>query len=281
MRYSELFHTSLKQCKDKDKALDIQVLIGEAFHLSRTAFWIKKDDTVNDKGALKKFYRCRSRLLKDEPLAYILKKKEFLCRDFFINKNVLIPRPETEILVEKAIEWILDVNKPVQVLEIGAGSGNIAISLAKAGRVKVVAVDISPRALYVLKKNIALHYVKDKVTPVYADLFPLMNKGGDKSFDLIVSNPPYVSEEEWAALPAGIRNYEPKNALVAAEGGTAVIRRIAEKAGNYLKPKGRILMEIGFGQNQQVDKIFKRAGFSNVTFFNDYRHIPRVVSAQR
>ena len=274
MLYSELFSKSLKKFKDKDKFLDLQLLIEFAFNLTREQFWIKKNEEITDNTGLRKFYRYRKRLLQDEPIAYILKRKEFYGETFYINKNVLIPRPETEILVELAIEGIN--KKPANILDIGSGSGVIAILLAKLTGSTVTAVEKSRQAFYVLKKNIALHGVTEKVTPVYGDLFP----AAANRFDMIVSNPPYGSEAEWQELAPNVKDHEPKEAVVAGEDGLLIIRRIVDIADYYLNPGGKLLMEIGYKQEKSVRKILEASKFSQVEFFNDYSSIPRVVLAQ-
>jgi release factor glutamine methyltransferase len=272
VRYSELVSHSLKKGKNHDKVSGIQLLLEEAFHLTREQSWIKREEEITDPKALKRFYRFRKRLLKEEPLAYILKKKEFYGETFYINKAVLIPRPETEILVEQALALI---RNPVRILDIGAGSGIIAILLAKQTGSPVTAVEKSRRALAVLKKNIGLHGMAGSVKPVCCDLFPARG-----SFDLIVSNPPYVAEAEWDELAPSVRDYEPREALVAGADGLDLIRRIAANAPGYLQPGGKLLMEIGYNQQEAVRKILQASPFLNVNFFRDYSHIPRVVSAQ-
>lgn len=274
MRYSNLFTNSLKLFQNEDKTLEIQMLMEAAFKFTREEFWAKKNETINNDAALRKFYRHRNRLLDNEPIAHILKKKEFYGETFYINKNVLIPRPETEILVEKAIQLL---DKPGKVLDVGAGSGIIAILLAKHTGSVVTAVEKSERAIYILKKNIALHRVGDKVIPICDDLFP----PEPERFDMIVSNPPYVPEAEWRELDPVVRDYEPKEALAAGEDGLAIIRRIVKQAGDYLKPGGNLLMEIGYNQKKPVEILLKKAGFSNIDFYNDYNHIPRVVVCLR
>jgi release factor glutamine methyltransferase len=271
--YSELFSKSLKKFKDKDKSLDLQILLEFAFNLTREQSWIKKNEKIIDNIGLRKFYRYRKRLLQNEPIAYILKQKEFYGETFYINKNVLIPRPETEILVEHAIENIN--KKPANILDIGSGSGIIAVLLAKLTGSTVTAVEKSREAFYVLKKNIALHGVTGKVIPVYGDLFPAATNG----FDMIVSNPPYVSEAEWQELAPGVKDHEPRESLVAGEDGLLIIRRIIDGADYFLKPGGKLLMEIGYKQAASVRKILEASPFSRVEFFNDYNSIPRVVLA--
>lgn len=273
MLYSDLYSNSLKIFANKNKMLEIQVLIEAAFNLSREEFWMRKNESITDISALRTFYRYRNRLLKNEPIAYILKKKDFYGETFYVNKNVLIPRPETEILVDMAIQLIEKIEKPVSILDIGTGSGIIAIVLAKRVGAFVTAVDSSPKALYVLKKNIALHGVGDRVVPVGADLFPVQ----DEAFDLIVTNPPYIPEEEWKELDPMVRDYEPKVALVAGEDGLRIIRRIIGGASRFLKPGGQLLMEIGYNQAQRVHELFEKAGFQDISIHEDFNHIPRVV----
>ena len=272
MRYSELVANSLKKFKNQDKAADLQLLLEEAFHLTREQSWMKRNEEIADRKALKRFYRYRQRLSKDEPVAYILKKKEFYGETFFIDRGVLIPRPETEILVEQAIGLI---KKPVDILDIGTGSGVIAILLAKQTGSTVTAVEKSRRALAVLEKNIDLHGVAGKVKPVCRDLFPAV--GG---FDMIVSNPPYVTEAEWRELEPHVRDYEPREALAAGEDGLAIIRRIVAGAPRFLRPGGILLMEIGYNQQEPVREILQESPFARVAFYQDYSNIPRVVFAQ-
>jgi release factor glutamine methyltransferase len=270
--YSELFSRSLKKFQDKDKSLDLQLLIEVAFNLTREQSWIKRNEKIADNIGLRKFYRYRKRLVQDEPIAYILKQKEFYGETFYINKNVLIPRPETEILVEHAIGLI---KEPANILDIGSGSGVIAVLLAKLTGSTVTAVEKSRGAFDVLKKNIAMHGVTGKVTPVYGDLFPAAANG----FDMIVSNPPYVSEAEWQELAPNVKNHEPKEALAAGEDGLLIIRRIVNGVDYYLKPGGKLLMEIGYKQEASVREILAASKFLQVEFFNDYSGIPRVVFA--
>ncbi len=276
MRFSELFHRSLNSFPDKSKALDLQLLIEAAFHLSRTEFYIKKNDSITDPKGLNKFYGWRRRLTAGEPVSYILTQKEFYGESFYINKHVLIPRPETEILVEQALHLI---NTPIRILDIGTGSGIIAIILAKRSGSHVTAVDISCKALAVLKKNLRLHQLADQVTPLNADLFPAVEKSF-KKFAMIISNPPYIPETEWRELATSVRDYEPKMALVAAAEGLAIIRRIAFQGRHFLLSGGYLLMEIGYNQKESVHTIIKEAGYTEIQFVADYSFIPRVLIAR-
>ncbi len=273
MKYSDLYFSSINKIKDKEKTLDIQILIEKAFSLTKSQFWIKKNDETENKTGLNKFYRYFKRLKNEEPIAYILKKKEFFSENFYINKNVLIPRPETEILVEKAMEL---KPSPSKILDIGAGSGIISIILAKKLNTKVISVEKNKKSIYILKKNILIHRVENKVIPVLADLFP---ENYDK-FDLIISNPPYLSARDWERLPLNIKKFEPRNSLVSGRNGTEIIKRIIMNSPDYLKKEGTILIEIGCNQKEIVEKILKKIGFLNISFFNDYNNIQRIASAE-
>jgi release factor glutamine methyltransferase len=283
VRLGNLFYNSLNRFEDKthkNRALEIQVLIEAAFKLSREQFWIKKNDRISEGVELRTFYRYLNRRLKGEPIAYILGEKEFYDETFYINQNVMIPRPETEILVEKAIQLAAQwPGKPPEILDIGTGSGNISVILAKHTRAKITAVDIDEKALYVLKKNIQIHQVKGRIQPVQEDLFPPPFRG--EYFDMIVTNPPYVPEGEWQKLDPSVRDYEPKLALKGGEDGLDIIRRIVEGAWYHLKPGGKLLVEIGYDLYEPVKHIFERAGFSSFEFIKDYNRVYRVVIAHQ
>jgi release factor glutamine methyltransferase len=273
--YSELFAARLRQLKTGELSTALEVLIEKAFSLSRTQFWINKNQPVRDRSALRRFNGYFRRLLADEPLAYILKEKEFFGETFSVSPAVLIPRPETELLVEKALA-LIGCNA-ARILDIGAGSGNISIILALRSGATVTAVDTSRPALRVLKKNIARFGLQKKIRVLAADLFP--NSGGP--FDLIIANPPYLSRSDWNALPAGIRRFEPKAALLAGPAGTETLARIIAGAPAHLAPRGQLLLEIGYGQLRAVRAFLKSAQLRELATSRDYARIPRVVIAGR
>lgn len=277
MNYSELFTRSLSLFPAQgygDRTLDVQLLFEAAFGLTRTSFWIEKDHPITDKKKLHRFYRWRRRLLQHEPVAYILGTREFYGLDFFVNKHVLIPRPETEILVENALKSLSSGHR---VLDIGAGSGNISICLARLAGVRVTAVEICPGALKVLKKNISHHHVEALVYPVQSDLFPVEITG---RYSLVVSNPPYISFAEWQTLEPSVKDFEPQIALKAEDNGLAFIRRIARDAFHYLGEKGKLLVEIGYNQEEDVRRVLETAGWQEVGFIKDYSGISRVAVAR-
>ncbi len=275
MRYSELFTAALKKLGSNELATAVQVLIEDSFNLSREQFWVRKNQPIRDANGLRRFRRRFRRLLAGEPLAYILKEKEFFGETFLVTPAVLIPRPETELLVEKALALL--AQRPARVLDIGAGSGNIAIVLALRSRATVTAVEKSRPALRILKKNIARFAVGKRVRPLAGDLFP----GKPGMYQLIVANPPYLSRREWRDSLAGIRRFEPRTALVAGPTGSEVLARITAGAGRWLAPGGHLLLEIGQGQRRSVRCFLAGAGLRELECVRDYAGIERVVVACR
>jgi release factor glutamine methyltransferase len=273
--YSELFTASLRQLKAGEWSTAVEVLIEKAFSISRSQFWIRKNQPVRNAASLRKFRRYFARLLANEPLAYILREKEFFGEVFAVSPAVLIPRPETELLVEKALT--LTGDKPARILDIGAGSGNISIIMALRSSATITAVDMSRPALRVLKKNIARFGLQKKITVYAADLFPKSRK----PFQMIIANPPYLSRKDWKELPPGIRRFEPKTALLAGPAGTEALAMIIAGAADYLAPQGHLLLEIGHGQLRAVRGFLKSASLREKEIIRDYAGIVRVIVACR
>ena len=275
MLYSDLLAAALRQCKKNEMSTAIEALIERSFAISRTQFWIKKNQVIGDAAGLRRFRRYFRRLLAHEPLAYILGEKEFFGHAFAVSPAVLVPRPETELLVEKALA-LLD-GKAARVLDIGAGSGCIAISVALGSPATVTALEKSRPALRILKKNIARFGLQDRVRPQAGDLFPLRGA----PFQLIVSNPPYLSRRDWQDAPEGIRRYEPKAALVAGAAGTELLARLIAQVPRWLAPGGHLLLEIGQGQRRALRGFLKAGGLREAECVRDYAGIERVIIAQK
>lgn len=203
---------------------------------------------------LKLFYELLSRRLAFEPMAYIQGKKEFYGYEFYVNNHCLIPRPDTEILVEHCLR-LLSNKKTATIFDIGTGTGAIALSLVKEHKgVNAYASDCSLSALDVAKKNAAHLLVSDRLSFLHGDLFDPFNK--DMAADLIVSNPPYISARDYEDLPPDIRHYEPKNALTPGdEEGLIMYERLLDEGASYLKDGGFLVLEIGFDQAEQIMKL--------------------------
>lgn len=281
-----MFQRSLSRSGDPSKALDIQLLMERAFSFSHTRFWIEKNNEIRDKVSLARFNRLLNRLMKNEPVHYILGEKEFYGYPFYVNKNALIPRPETEILVEQALMELKEMSAKldeIRVLDIGAGSGVIAITLALQAGVQVMATDISPKALFLTKKNACRHRVGHLIHGVQADIFPPGGHppppGIPKRFRLIVSNPPYIPEGEWRELAPQVRDFEPKTALASGEDGLELIARIISQAPEYLDDRGVLLLEIGYNQKERVTALLMKRGYDSIRVLDDYSGVPRIARA--
>ena len=220
------------------------------------------------------------RLQTNEPLQYVLGEVEFCGRTFACDKRALIPRPETELLVELALgfskAW---KKKSFKVPDLGTGTGCIAITLAlERPQAQIFAVDISPDALALARDNAAQHGVAERIKFVQADL---LTPFADHSLDMIVSNPPYVPTAEWGELPRHIRDFEPRSALDAGPDGLNVIRRIIVQAAEKLALGGALALEIGEDQGWRVADLLRGAGFRNVTAHKDFAGWDRVVTGEK
>jgi release factor glutamine methyltransferase len=222
------------------------------------------------------------RRLQGEPLQYLLGDVDFMGLKLRVRPGVLVPRPETEILVDEALKRLLCASLPSadgrpDILDIGTGSGNIAIALAaflpQERRGRILAVDISDTCLCVARANARRCGVADRIRFIKSDLFSAL--GGER-FDVIVSNPPYVSLREYRHLAQDVRR-EPREALVAPGNGLYFYRRIARDAVKFLKPGGMLFLEIGDTQDKEIAKIFdRRLGWSAVEFIEDLRGVRRI-----
>lgn len=214
-----------------------------------------------------------------EPLQYLTGEAEFYSRQFYVNKNVLIPRPETEVLVEEAVRRLAGVEGPLVLADLGTGSGVLAVTMALELPGAVVhAVDVSPGALAVAVENARRHGVVERIRFHEGDLWnPLAAAGLTGALAGVVSNPPYVAEGELAWLQPEVRLHEPREALVAGEGGLAFYRRIAAAARLFLRPGGWLLVEVGAGQAAAVAGLFKTAGLVEIGARRDFAGHDRVV----
>jgi release factor glutamine methyltransferase len=213
-----------------------------------------------------------SRRLTREPLPYILGSAFFHSKEFLVSNAVLIPRPDTEVLVEEVLE--IEPEGPLFFLDVGTGSGAISESLARQRpQWKGVGLDISVMALKIARTNCSV-----QIGLVCGDLFSALKTG--RHFDFIVCNPPYISEKEMAELDPSVRNFEPMSALFGGTDGLDFYRALAEKSEALLKKKGRIYCEIGYAQGEAVRKIFFDQGWKNILQFPDLAGRPRVIIAQ-
>lgn len=213
------------------------------------------------------------RLINKEPLQYILGEWSFMGNDFIVTPDVLIPRSDTEIVCESAIEYISKLNGTVRVLDMCTGSGCIGISIAKALNNAVVdCADISRNAIDIVKRNAVRNNVEDRVNVVCSDMF--RNCG---IYDVIVSNPPYIPRAEIGLLDERVRCHEPQNALDGGEDGLDFYRIIANDAKKHLISGGRIFLEIGYDQRESVTELLTASGYEYVTCKRDYSGNDRLI----
>lgn len=211
------------------------------------------------------------------PLAYLTGRREFWSLPFRVGPGVLIPRPETELLVEKVAG--LASGTKISILDLGTGSGNIAVALARElPGARITASDISARALRTAAANAASNRCP-RIRFVRSDLFAAFGRPRPR-FDVIVSNPPYVGRREWAGLAAEVRDHEPRRALVGGVRGTELMERLVREARRFLKPSGRLVLEFGAGQDEAVRAMFGE-GWDSVEIVPDLAGIPRIVAARK
>jgi release factor glutamine methyltransferase len=219
-----------------------------------------------------------ARRLRHEPVQYITGQQEFYGLTLKVTPAVLVPRPETEHLVEAVLN-LLPKNKPLKIADIGTGSGAIAIALAaRLPQAAITALDISPEALAIATINAREHNVAARIRFLQSDLLSALDHEAE-TFDAIVSNPPYVAESDHATLHPQVRDYEPATALFAGETGLDVYHRLIPQAHNALKPTGLLALEIGHGQQDAIASLLQT--WRNVSFLNDLQQIPRVALAKK
>jgi len=242
--------------------LAAELLLAHAMGCEKIELYTRFDTTPAEEQRVR-FRKLVAQASEHTPIAYLLGHREFFSLDFEVTPAVLIPRPETEAIVQRMIELCRDSSDRLwNILDMGTGSGGIAVAIAKyAPNTHLIASDISSDALEVAARNIEKHGVTDRVKAVEADGVALPeNAVPEGGFDAVVSNPPYISEAIWPTLPPNVREYEPRIALLAGADGLDMYRRLAAEAPHILKKKGRLLVEIGFDQHEAVKEVFATAG---------------------
>ena len=274
---TDLYRTGVALLGDGPQALlEAKVLLLRAARLSEER-WLAAPDRPCAPQAEAFFRRLVGRRLDGVPLAYLTGTKEFWSIPFEVSPSVLVPRPETEALVEKVLE--LSSREDEAIVDVGTGCGCIAISLAKElPRARIEAVDVSERALRVARRNAARHKAK-QVRFLRSDLLSAF-RGTGVRFDFIVSNPPYISRRAWDCLPADVRDFEPRRALLAGESGLELIERLVRRAATFLKPGGYLIFEIGEDQRDAVLGLFGRR-WTEIETAWDLAGKPRVITARR
>jgi release factor glutamine methyltransferase len=271
----------LEKCKVKSSDIDARLLFSHVYEMPMTRLYISMSETMPIDHRYKKYAQLINKRGKGYPAAYLIGTKEFHSLSFEVNEHTLIPRPDTESLVSAVINHIrLKMGKArrIEVLDIGTGSGCVGVTVAKrVTNAFITAADISLGALAVAARNAIAHGVEDKISMVKSDLFSDIHG----TFDIIVSNPPYIPTEEIASLERDVRDYEPRSALDGGADGMDFYRRMIPVTRNYLNKHGTIILEVGNRQSHKVSEMLVRAGFDgrNVNIMKDLSGKDRVVQA--
>jgi release factor glutamine methyltransferase len=276
-RLLEWTETFLKGKGIESPRLEAQILLSHVLKCPKIQLYVRHDEepAETQKAEFRELIRKRA---EGVPVAYLVGQREFFSLSFDVSPAVLIPRPDTELVVVESLKILKGLTAP-EVLDLGTGSGCIAVTIAKHHpTAKITAVDLSPAAIEIAQANATKHGVADRVRFRQGDLFAPVT--GER-FRLIVSNPPYISTEEYLRLDPTVRDHEPRSALEAPEEGLAFYRRIAAEAAGYLQPEGWVLLEVGHTQSVAVETLIRtgpRLEFRKT--FHDLSKTPRVAAAQ-
>lgn len=269
----------LSRAQVPDGELDARRLLLEAFHMDQVHFLMERMKPAEEPEARNAYRQMIRRRAEREPLQYILGCQEFMGLEFEVNRHVLIPRQDTETLVELVLKEQQDKRKTV--VDLCTGSGCIAISLAAiGGYASVTATDLSPEALQVAERNAGrlLEGWHSRFTLRQGDLFDALEPGA--RYDILVSNPPYIPEDVIGGLQPEVRDYEPILALNGSADGLEFYRRIAEEGKQWLNPGGAVYLEIGFDQGKAVSSLLRNHDFQNIEVFKDLPGHDRAVRAR-
>jgi release factor glutamine methyltransferase len=256
---------------------DAELLLLHTLRITRVAL-IAHPDTELSTSQRTAYENSIARRLRHEPVQYIIGHQEFYGLTFHVTPAVLIPRPETEHLVETVLK-LLPADKSVKIADVGTGSGAIAIAIAAhLPQAAITALDISPEALAIATSNAREHNLTDRIRFLQSDLLSGLDREAG-TFDAVVSNPPYIAETDRPTLHPQVREYEPATALFAGETGLEAYRRLIPQAYNALKPNGLLTLEIGHDQQADIAALLQT--WHNLSFVKDLQQIPRVAVAQK
>ena len=263
--------------------LSAEMILSYALDLKRIELYMHFNRII-EKPILDKLHKMIKRAAAHEPISYLVGRKEFYSLEIKVNSNCLIPRPETELLVERAIEFLRKRPSPRYVCDLCTGSGCIATAVATGvDDVKIIATDICDAALSVAAENIEHHQLTEDIHLLCGDLFDPIIEGLDQThFDLIISNPPYISTSEMAGLDKNVKDFEPHKALHAGEHGLDAYKRIIAQANEHLKDDGVLMLEIGYKQAAQITELLENENcFKEITTEKDPHGNDRVVTARK
>jgi release factor glutamine methyltransferase len=254
--------------------LDAEVLLCHVLQKERSYLRAWPDKLLEPEQQ-EQFWALTEKRRQGMPVAYLIGRREFWSRDFRVSPDVLIPRPDTELLVELGLN-LIPPDAPFKLIDLGTGSGIIAITLAaERPHAQVIATDLNSAALEIAKQNARHHHI----TNIHFYQSDWFNNTPDIQFDLVISNPPYIAKDD-SHLQEGDVRFEPQTALVAAQQGLRDIETIADGARDRLKPQGHLLIEHGYNQQHQIQTIFKGLGYDKVRTYQDLSGQPRVTYGQ-
>ena len=255
----------LNESKIKNPILDSEILLSQVINRDRKYIFLNSKESLKQK-YLKNFNNLIARRRKGEPIAYLINKKEFWKQSFYVDQNVLIPRPDTELIIEQVLKLFLK-NSKLQILDIGTGSGCILLSLLnEMPNCNGIGIDISKKSINISKYNAKMLQLTNKVKFYQSDVDNF--KIG--KYDLIVSNPPYIEVLNLKYLENDVVNFEPKLALNGGIDGFSKIRKVIDKATVLIKKNGKLVLEIGFNQKNKVQEILRKKGFYINKTLKDY-----------
>ena len=275
MKIKELIEygkNTLNKNEVQDSSIISRILAEYILNFNRQEIIANLDKEVEEEQRVR-YYLALIEIIQGMPIQYITNKQEFMKLDFYVDENVLIPQPDTEILVEKAIEEAKKIEN-VEILDMCTGSGCIGISIAKnIENAKVTLVDISKNAIEIAKKNALRNKVESQLTFIQSNMFEKV----EKKFDIIVSNPPYIKTDVIPKLDKQVQN-EPHKALDGGKDGLKFYKIIIEEAKNYLKENGKLILEIGYDQKEEVENLIKQSGqYKKIEVIKDLSQNDRVI----
>ncbi len=271
---------SVKELKSSESAkLDVELILCKVLEVDRLYIHLNVDKEIREEAYIA-FERMLEERKKGRPMAYILGYKEFMGLDFFVKEGVLIPRPDTEIVVEEVIHRCKIIESPL-IIDIGTGSGAISVSLAKyIQKAKIYSLDISDIALEVGKINAEKHKVENQITFLKSDVFSALEETNTK-VHIVVSNPPYIRKKDIENLAIDVKRFEPLSALDGGEDGLYFYRKITKESRKYLRENGSLAFEVGHDQAMDVKNILIENAFKNIKILKDLSGIDRVVIGEK
>ncbi len=270
---NEIINNNLKKLKEKkipDPELELRILLSYSSNNNKNIFLNNLDAADINFDKLNLFVEKR---LNDQPISKIINKKSFWKSDFYVNFSVLDPRPETELIIEEVLNFYKNKYKKLRILDIGTGSGCLSVSLAKEfPNSNITAIDISDSALKVAKKNITLNNVENQINLRHCEL-----KDINEIYDIIVSNPPYLSEDDYKKVQPEIKKYEPKIALVSQD-GLSFYKMFSKNIENIMNENSHFIFEIGYNQLKPCKAIFKKSNLKLKKISKDIQKIDRTLT---